>query len=245
MIRSGEQPISQWRIFWILAVLILVVWLIWRLSDILLPFALAALVAYIANPVVDRMEKFGWSRGFSVLVLALILLAILALVGILIIPQLVAEINDLINNYEPLVEKAQASYHTWLESIQGRFSWLQERTNLAEQIEIKAGEYVQWIVSKIPAFLASVAQGIIGFVGLFLITIVLSFWMLKDYHQIGQRMLTFLPVEYTERITALGGQVNRLVSSYLLGILLLSAVCGGIAIGILFAFGMPLSLIHI
>lgn len=59
--------------------------LIWVLTPVLTPFAASALLAWLGNPVVERLQRRGLSRNSAVvLVFALMVLIVVALVLILI-----------------------------------------------------------------------------------------------------------------------------------------------------------------
>ena len=62
---------------WVLALLIACV--VYVLRDVLTPFLLAALVAYILDPLVTHMEKRGLSRGAAVGLLVVLILVVMAI----------------------------------------------------------------------------------------------------------------------------------------------------------------------
>ncbi|MDP1775290.1 MAG: hypothetical protein Q8K94_01605, partial [Moraxellaceae bacterium] len=74
---------------WMLLVgLVLFGWLIHALQPILLPFLVGALFAYLGNPLVHRLMRFGWSRVTAVSVSFVSLSAIGTLLFIGVIPKL-------------------------------------------------------------------------------------------------------------------------------------------------------------
>src|SRR4051812_34588314 len=81
--------------FWLggLAVLVLILWL---LADVLMPFAAALAIAYLLDPVADRLEKVGLSRlGATLIILIAFVLGIFLLLAIL-APALGHQIADFI-----------------------------------------------------------------------------------------------------------------------------------------------------
>jgi predicted PurR-regulated permease PerM len=78
----------EWRIgFWIGAFLLLVL-LLWLFSGVLLPFAAGGALGYLLNPVVDRLERVGFSRLGATLFTMACLVLVLALIFVLIVPVL-------------------------------------------------------------------------------------------------------------------------------------------------------------
>ena len=53
---------QRWQL---LALTVLIAALLWALSPVLTPFAFAALLAYLGDPLVDRLERTGRSRNTS------------------------------------------------------------------------------------------------------------------------------------------------------------------------------------
>lgn len=60
-----------------LAVLVGVGWFLYAIRDILAPFALAFLVSYVLNPLVDRMEGSGLNRTWSICLIFFLAFALL------------------------------------------------------------------------------------------------------------------------------------------------------------------------
>ncbi|MCW9078096.1 MAG: AI-2E family transporter, partial [Gammaproteobacteria bacterium] len=65
---------------WVLGSLLVSAWLLYLLSPILTPFVVSALLAYLGDPLVDRLERRGLKRTPSVaLVFSFFVLLILFL----------------------------------------------------------------------------------------------------------------------------------------------------------------------
>src|ERR1700720_290683 len=78
----------EWQIgFWIGAFLLLVL-LLWLFSGVLLPFAAGGVLGYLLNPVVDRLERVGFSRLGATLFTVACLVLVLGLIFVLIVPVL-------------------------------------------------------------------------------------------------------------------------------------------------------------
>ena len=61
-------------------------WLVWRLSPILMPFMLAAVFAYLGDPLVDRLERPRIGRGLAASMVFLIVLLIVVLALVVLVP---------------------------------------------------------------------------------------------------------------------------------------------------------------
>ena len=103
------------RWFW-LAIAVISLVLLYFLAPILLPFITGALLAYLGDPLVDRLEKWKISRTLSVVIVFLVILFILLPVFFYLIPLLESQIKLLVTkipgyidwvmvNFEPTLQK--------------------------------------------------------------------------------------------------------------------------------------------
>ena len=82
--------------YWGVAALVAFV-LLWFLGNILLPFILGAAIAYVLDPLADRLQRWGLSRTLSVLVISVLFVLIFVIVSLLFVPSLVRQSIDLVN----------------------------------------------------------------------------------------------------------------------------------------------------
>jgi len=238
-----ETPRFQWRWFWVGLLALAALWLVWRLSRVLLPFVLAAGIAYLLNPLIDRLEVRGLSRNRSILLLLLLFLAVTALLAYLVVPLLAGEINNAIDNYDTLARKAEGLYQNAISWVERTFPWAHVRQRLPAASSAKIAEYARALLGRMPAILARVLQSIVGFIFLLLLTAILTFWILKEYHPIGRRLLAFVPAQYAPTAVSLSRQINRLVSAYLGGQLILAALAAIVATVVLLAFHVKYAIV--
>ena len=64
--------------FFVLAVLILLGWLTYRLSPILSPFLVAGILAYLGNPLVTRLQRHRISRTWGTTLVFVLVAVIMA-----------------------------------------------------------------------------------------------------------------------------------------------------------------------
>jgi predicted PurR-regulated permease PerM len=238
-----ETPRFQWRWFWLALLAFAALWLLLRLRTVLLPFFLAAGVAYLLNPLIDRLEVSGVSRNRSILLILLLSLALTALLGYLIVPRLAGEITNAVDNYDPLVHKAEGLYENTLVWIQARFPWAHTRQALPATVSAKMTEYGKTLLARTPTILSKVLQSILGFIFLLLLTAILTFWILKEYHPIGRRLLAFVPRHHAATAVALSRQINQLVSAYLGGQLILAVIAAIVVTIVLLAFRVKYAIV--
>jgi predicted PurR-regulated permease PerM len=90
-----SHPIKRSLI--ILTVFLFALWFALQTATILMPFIISLVLAYLFDPVVDRMEKIRLPRTFSVLIIVLLVVGLFTMASIFLIPQIIRELKELID----------------------------------------------------------------------------------------------------------------------------------------------------
>jgi len=211
----------RWRWLWVAALVAATIWLLWRLRGVMLPFALAAGIAFLLNPLVDKLERRGWQRGYGVFLTLLILLLLLVAIGLNLIPRLWGNIQDLSGDYDPLALKFQNLYGNWMARAQQAFPWALPGGKLPPQMQEKIISYLQAHIGQVPGFLGTVLGSIFGFLLMSFLTVIISCWMLLRWHQLGRRLMGLVPERFVPSVSNLSRQIDRILNAYLRGLITL------------------------
>ena len=215
----------------------LLVFFVRQLSGVLLTFFMAAILAYVLNPLVRRLEQLGVPRVVAVVgVFAVLILVIVAALLVLIIPA-IGQVQGLIQNPQSVVRGVN--------DVAGR---AQELPYVGEQIAQVDQKAVTELVRSNAPSAGQVFQGAMGFIGgvfgvfgsvlnLFLLLII-SIYLLLDRERITRAVLGSIPATVRDHVTGLLHAVETTLIKYLKGQLALCAMMGviGWAIGF-FAIG--------
>ena len=150
----------------------------WVLSPILAPFLAAAILAYIFDPLVDRLEARGVSRTFGTAIAILLLLLAVVLLLLIVLPLFYQEILLMTEQFPAFVEKLKTSV----------IPWINEKAGIS--ISLDSSTFRQFITDNMTdasgiakKVFASVGGGglvVVGFlINLVLIPVVL-FYLLRD-----------------------------------------------------------------
>ncbi|MBM4318643.1 MAG: AI-2E family transporter, partial [Deltaproteobacteria bacterium] len=82
----------------------IVLWLLFSLRTVVLELLIALGIAYILDPLVDRLERLVRSRGVAILLLLIPLLGVIALVFAWLVPRLVEEIRTFVQGLPDMLE---------------------------------------------------------------------------------------------------------------------------------------------
>src|SRR5688572_25700262 len=84
--------------------LVTLVWVLWSTGSLLAPFVLAVMLAYMLDPLIDRLEP-RVSRSLAIVLLALPALGLLAVVFLLVLPAAMRELGELAQQAPVLVQR--------------------------------------------------------------------------------------------------------------------------------------------
>ena len=107
-------------VFW-LAALVIFVALLWLLSPILLPFVLGMAIAYVLDPLAERLTRHGMSRLVAALIILGAFVVVFAGLCILFVPLLAEQLASFIDHVPAYVHRLEGlvTDHPWLKSILG------------------------------------------------------------------------------------------------------------------------------
>ncbi len=89
-------PVREQALYWGIATAVFLL-MLWFLGSVILPFLIGGAIAYFLDPVADRLERLGLSRGAATAVISIAALLIFILLSLLVIPTLTQQLLALIN----------------------------------------------------------------------------------------------------------------------------------------------------
>ena len=99
-------PVKTQLRYWGIAAAVFLL-LLWFLGDVLVPFVIGGAIAYFMDPVADRLESWGLSRGAATGVITVGAIAILVIMGLAVLPALIRQAVDLANLLPQLFKDLQ------------------------------------------------------------------------------------------------------------------------------------------
>lgn len=206
-------------------------WVINRLSAILLPLAVAGVIAYLLDPLVDALERRKVPRARAILLVFFIAtMLLLALLGT-VIPQLVVEIGQLINELPQHLQTLQNKISQWLQNSaagqRARDIWdSQFRHQIADWLSTTAVPVMSgWLIERA----GKIASWVGLLIGLFLVP-VYTFYFLLEKQGIKRSWTDYLPLKesrWKEEFVFIIRSVNDSLIVFFRGQVLV-AMCVGI-----------------
>ncbi len=235
-VETAEERLITWPI-WMVGLLagLLALWVLYRVRSILLPFILGVIIAYTLDPLVDRMETRGMRRTRSVGLMFLLFVLLVVLAAVLLIPAIVTEARTLIENYNSYAEATSR----WFVGLQHAALRLAERAGVpAAQVDA-AFARLSALGPKLLGDILGWLQAFVGRFGLLVITPIIAFWLLREYHVAAQTLLRLVPEGRRENTVEVAGDINRLIGNYLLGVLITSGFVAAYSIIVLLVLRVP------
>ena len=249
---TDQKPYTLDRIVRILigaAIIGGLIWLMRYLSDVLIPFAVALLLAYLTNPLIVLVQKKISNRAAAVFLSLVGLIAATGLLGWLVVPAVANEISqmgkmvtDLASNAN-LIEKASQWLPPDLSHQVKRILANPEIKDFFKDINIwKILETVaRKVLPGVWGLISGTASFLAGLIGLAVIGLYFIF-LLLDYDTVrGWKDL--LPPNYRDTIAEFVSDFESAMSNYFRGQAAVAFICGLLfALGF-FLIGLPLSIL--
>ncbi|MFW2372861.1 MAG: AI-2E family transporter [Gammaproteobacteria bacterium] len=217
-------------------------YLIYLLSPMLTPFFTAALLSYLGDPLVDRLETHKLNRTLSVLIVFVILFSVLILILLFLIPMLEQQTSYLVQNIPKYIDVIQHKLLPTLATKLGLDPDLLDlnllKTTLGQQFD-KAGGLAMTVFS-------SVTQSgltVLAWVANLVMIPVITFYLLRDWDIMVSRIDELLPRKYEPVIAKLAADSDEVLAAFLRGQFLVMITLGMIySIGLWIA-GLQLALL--
>jgi predicted PurR-regulated permease PerM len=212
-------------VFWLGALAFLLLFL-WVFSGILLPFIMGTALAYLLDPIADRLQRGGMSRFWATITIVVLSVLVLSLVGLIGLPLLTAQLSAFIERLPSYAAELQSLADRFFATRIGQYFRTQGATPSMDQIVSQGASWMATVLASVWAG----GQALISVVSLIVVTPVVAFYMLYDWDRTLARVDMLLPRQHAETIRRLGREVNVAISGFLRGQL---AVC--IILGLFYA----------
>ncbi|MBX3724720.1 MAG: AI-2E family transporter [Xanthomonadales bacterium] len=234
------------RWFWLVVALIAGL-LVWLLGPVLTPFLAGALVAYLGDPLVDRLERTGRGRwrlgrtGAVVLVFALLAMLLAAAV-LLLVPMLERQVLRLVESLPGWLAWLQESALPWLGArlgIELGGGDLPDLSELAREHWQSAGGVAAGMASG----LTRSGMAVVSFLINLVLIPVVAFYLMRDWDLLVARIHGLLPRASAPTVTRLARESDQVLGAFFRGQLLVMLALAVIYSVGLAALGVDLALL--
>jgi len=202
--------------------------ILWAAREALLLVYISALIAMGFSPIVGVLERVrGVPRWLAILVIYLAIVAILVLVGLMIIPPLVAQAATL--------WAKMPAYFNEFQTYLIKHKLMLHRVTLEEAVQSAPTGTGGNAVGTVLVAISSLIGGVFGFITI----LILSFYLLIEAQSMFEALMRFAPAGRRADVATAARQAVIKVSAWLRAQLVLAGVMGVFATIGLYLLGVP------
>ncbi len=202
------------RLFFLLAVLALG-GLLYLLAPVLTPFAVSALLAYMGDPLVDRLERF-LPRWLAVTSVFLVIFGVLVLGLLVLLPLVEGQIAALVARLPEYWARLQGHLLPWLGETLGLERELEDLSALPQilaQHWREAGGLAKGMVSAV----SHSGLVLLGWLANLFLIPVITFYLLRDWDLMMARLRELLPRRVEPTVVRLARDADQVLGAFLRG----------------------------
>jgi len=218
---------------WI-AIVVLVGLVLYLFGPILAPFIVAAVLAYMCQPIVRRLLRAGVPQTLAAVIVLLVLATLLVMLVLVILPLLAREIGQLVSQLPGWLERLDTSVAPWINARLGTSIKLDPAS-----IKALIGDTLQAQGDSGLKILGSLGLGGLGLLTLaadLLLVPVVLFFLLRDWNVLLAHLRNLIPRRVHDDVVSFVGEADAALGQYLHGQILVI-----LCMAIYYTFGLWLT----
>ena len=229
--RSALIMNASYRTNWLIAAALVGV-LLYLLAPVLTPFVAGGLLAYIGDPLADRLQRFRLPRTIAVVSVFLLTFVLIGLLVLLVLPLIRTQIGALLNALPGIIAQAEQVWLPKITNVMGA-----EGTGdigfaaFISRYSDMAGDWGATVLTSLSKSGGALAAAVIS---LFLIPII-TFYLLRDWDFIISRLGALVPSRQRDTVFALARETDDVLGAFLRGQLLVM-----LSLGVIYTVGLSL-----
>jgi predicted PurR-regulated permease PerM len=216
---------------------------VYWLRGVLTPILLAFVIAYILDPVVDRLAAWRVPRPAGIAIVLGGVLGAAALFLALVLPGIVAEVAGVIQELPKQLTELWARIVPWLE--QRGIAVPHSTEEWVERLSTYASTVASSVLATAGNLLSSLMGGtlsVIGSVVAAFVVLVLAVYLLNDFDRITVGVTELIPLRWRATVTSYAGEIDEILNQFLRGQLTVMAILAVLYGGAYALLGVRLAL---
>ena len=196
------------------------------LFELLEPFILAIIFAYILSPMVRYLNKRGINRLWSVLIIYFIIFTAFLIFSLTLVPKFIEEVKKFMelmpkysNDVYNLIYKISLKYNHNIDSLPVELNGIKDLLSLNIN---KIEGFVLDIISSITDILLNAFSKIIALI----LVPILTFYFLKDADKFKKSIILTMPKFCRSSVVYIAKDINEVLSGFIRGQLIISTLVG-------------------
>ncbi|MCM2130431.1 AI-2E family transporter [Larsenimonas rhizosphaerae] len=221
------------RFWWGIVSSLAALWLFVTLTPILMPFFVGMILAYLGDPLADRLEARGLSRRLAVSVVFVLLSVVVIGLTIIVIPVMWRQLVQLADAVPMMINWTQ---QTVLPRIQ-EWTGSDFTADLNQVRDMVTGHWKETgsVAAQLLAQLSRSGLALAFWLGNLAIIPVVTFYLLLDWDRMKARIRDAIPRDWVGTVTGLAHECDEVLSAFMRGQLLVM-----LGLGVVYATGLTL-----
>ena len=196
---------------------------IWSILKVISPLFIGVLIAYLLNPLIIRMTRNKKiSRALATSIVYIVIIIILYLFCSYLFPLVGQELNDLVK-YLPTVFD---TVNTFINNIIGKLN-----IDGLNTVNVKTflTSLLTDITTNTPTKLIGAIGSIVSKLGVVLLSLIISFYLLIDFDRAEENIYLFIPRKYRKNTHTLLSNISEQIFSFVKGTGLIALLVFGVS----------------
>jgi predicted PurR-regulated permease PerM len=205
--------------------ILLAAYVVYWLGDVLTPIFLAFIIAYVLDPVVDRLEAWNVPRPAGIAIVLSGGLGLLALFLALVLPSIVADVGGVIQELPRQLADLWTKVGPSLE--QRGVAIPHSTTEWVERLYAHASAVASSLLGSAGNFLSTLMGGTLSVIGSFVaavVVLVLAIYLLNDFDRMTAGIRELIPLRWRATVVSYAEEIDQILSQFLRGQLTVMAV---------------------
>jgi len=213
--------------------LLIVLALAYEIQSIISLFAVSFFIAYLLDPVIDKMEAIRIPRAFGILILIVILALLVVIALISLVPLLYSEMQYLTES----APKVIGALTDMAEKTAAKFSIDISTANIREHLAPKAGEIAGQLFKTTSDILSSATSAVGAVVNLAIVPI-LVFYFLKDFDRLNAKLFESISKKTDKDYKKYLIEFDKIISVYFRGQVIVAGILAVLYTAVLLISGV-------
>ena len=235
------------RQWFLLALAAAFFWLVYRLAPVITPFVISAALAYLGDPVVDRLEKVSvgkWhiGRTLAVSIVFVLMTGGLFLLFLIVFPLLQKQVEYLVRSIPGALEWFAGTVLPWLQAKLGLTSLSLDTETITHALKAYWKELSSATLSVLGT-VSSSGQTVLGWLMNLVLIPVVTFYLLRDWDRLVDGIRKLLPRRVESTVIRLSSEIDEVLAAFVRGQLMVMFALGAIYTAGLWLLGLDLAFI--
>lgn len=199
--------------------------LIYLLRDVLLPFVAGFVLAYLLDPLADRLERIGFGRLAASLLILVVFVAVFVVVLLLVVPLAASQVAGLVGTLPGMISRLQGILAERAGPLLERIGGANVLSDLQSQVGALAAKGGTWLLALLTSLWTG-SQALISVVSLMVVTPVVAFYILLDFDRMIAALDRWVPPRHRPVARRLGREIDGAVTGFIRGQTLVCVILG-------------------